>query len=495
MFVPRFVARICALTVFAVVSLSMLVLPQIVPVSARAATEGFMIDYGGWSVGSSLLASGELVYCIEPGAGQPDGAQQAGVTVDTLRPYTIQSFNGTGWAGTTVTTAVTGEPLRRINYVLSQHGQTNEASEAVAVQFAIWLLREQPGEQAMLQHHIAWVEAHGGGAEIARAYVLVEEAYREAAPVPQSAPDAPRIELSERFGSGVVHYSAGTTELTLVGGTFVTGERTVSLPGDTGGTLEWVADLHSGGWQREHAVGVSGRWGMSQLGWPAQLIVYPSEDHVRQTLSWAVGPVSETRSGAFTAAEVMLDAQFRPVLSTAVQRRVLDAPGLPFADTITLGLAVGSKPWPTRQVAGGGAAFFPVRLQGVVYGPFAEAQGESDKIPANAPVAANVELLADQGPGTYEMRADALPTQDGHYYWVWSIAEQLQGPESRGVSLLPVGYQVSDRFGLVAEEHVVRLPRLAATGASSLLSPIVLGGAAVSGLIGLMLVFRVRRRA
>lgn len=456
-------ARVILLSLFAAGVL--LVLSALRPLPALAATEGVMIDYGGWTVGSSLLDSGETVYCIEPGAGPPDGPQESPLVVSELRGYTIQSFNGTGWNGWSVATPVSGEPLRRINYVLSRYGQTADAREAVAVQFAIWLLREQPGEEAMLAHHIAWVEAHGGAAEIARAWALVAEARETAVAAPSLVPGAPVLARGEAFGEGTVSYSAGTTELTITGGTFANGLTRVALPGDAAGTLDWRADMHQLGWQREHVVRVTGAWSMSDLGWPAQVQVYPAADPVRQTLSWAVGSQTETRSGTFAEVSLAVDARFSPVLSTAVQSRAITEAGAALTDRVRLDLANASAPWPVRLEPDGTTTYLPLRVHGVLYGPFTEAQREQSAVPTDAPVAARAELNADMGPGEYTVSAPRFAAQNGYYYWVWTIDEALQDPVLRASTLLAPGFQYSDPFGQQSEEHVVKIPQLAVTGA------------------------------
>ena len=106
----------------------------------------------------------------------PNQTQQWADVVDELRGYSIDMSDVTGWSGQVSTAPISGEPLRRINYVLSTHGDTQSADPAVGVQFAIWMLREGAGEAAWLSHHISWVEQHGGMSHMNAARALVAEA-------------------------------------------------------------------------------------------------------------------------------------------------------------------------------------------------------------------------------------------------------------------------------------------------------------------------------
>lgn len=428
-----------------------------------AAQDGVMLSYGGWTVGTRQLASGEFVYCVEPGAITPAGDQLAAAEVEVLRGYSFFTYDDTGWAGVTASEPISGEPLRRINYLLSRYGDTSEATQAVAVQFAIWLLRESPGEAPWLDHHIAWVEANGGAAEIARAHELVAEA-RAAALPPSSLPPAPlAMALGETHGHGTVSYPAGAVELRIDGGTFADGSRRLLLAGDgagidTAGSAQWRADLHAEGWEGEREVIVSGDWSTSEAGWPARLLVYPSVVSAEQTLAWAVGPVSEAYAGAFDAVSARVETSFSPTLTTTVVQELLTVGRDPFADTIELGVADGSGPWPEREGSDGAPEHLPLLLEGVVYGPFAEPQAVSDQAPEGAPVAARVELVVDGGPGGYEAIAQEAPSGAGFYYWVWTISEAVQDPATREAGGLPEGYRFSDSFGLPSERHEARMP-------------------------------------
>ena len=199
---------------------------------------------------------------------------------------------------------------------------------------------------------------------------------------------------------------------------------------------------------------VSGSWSLPSRGWPAQLEVYPSLVPEEQTLSWAVGPVIETYSGEWAAVEIAIDTEFSPVLSTQVVERWLPRESTPFADRVTLSVGEDSAPWAQRDNGEGGYTFAPIVANGVVYGPFNRPQTLSDSVPVGAPIAGTARLVADRGPGSYEVTSAHVPDESGYYYWVWEVAETTQLPEVRSAQLLAADYRFTDEFGLVEEGHV-----------------------------------------
>lgn len=447
-------ARMLALGLSVVLGLSLVALGGAGQTPASAYTPGRMLDFNGWPVGTFQLANGQFVYCVEPGANPPNQTQQWADVVDELRGYSIGMSDVTGWSGQVSTTPISGEPLRRINYVLSTHGDTQSADTAVAVQFAIWMLREGAGEAAWLSHHIAWVEQYGGMSHMNAARALVAEAIASALPPSPPSPTALHLREEGDFGEGVVTYPAGATELRITGGTFVDGSTVMRLDGSAAGEARWRAHLHPSGWQRLNPVRVSGSWSLPSRGWPAQLEVYPSLVPQEQTLSWAVGPVDETHSGEWAPVELAIDTQFSPVLSTRVVERWLPREGTPFADRVTLSVGEDSAPWAQRDSGEGSFTFAPIVANGVVYGPFNRPQTPSDAVPLGAPIAGTARLVADRGPGSYDVTSTHIPDESGYYYWVWEIAETAQLPEVRSAQLLAADYHFTDEFGLVEEGHV-----------------------------------------
>lgn len=446
--------RLLSLGIALLVGFALAVMPAVGATPATAYTPGRMIDFDGWSVGTFQLANGSFVYCVEPGAIPPDHTQQTASVVDELRAYSVGMWDATGWSGRVSTVPISGEPLRRINYLLATHGDTQSADTAVAVQFAIWMLREGSGEQAWLDHHITWVEQHGGASHILAARALVAEAITRATPAGSPTPAPLHLSAGSGFGDGVLNYPAGATELRISGGTFADGSTVMTLDGSAAGEVEWRADLHPGGWQRFHEVQVTGTWRLPSRGWPAELEVYPSVVPHEQTLSWAVGPVEETHTGEWEPVELVVDAQFSPELTTRVPDRWISRDTEPFADTVTFAAATGSAPWAARTLTDGSLSFAPIVADGVVYGPFNRPQEPAAQVPPGAPIAGTASLVADRGPGDYSVESAARPDESGYYYWVWRVRETDQPAEVRSAGLLPAEYSFTDDFGLIDEGHI-----------------------------------------
>lgn len=299
---------------------------------------------------------------------------------------------------------------------------------------------------------------------------LVQRAqgYADEARAKASAPTAPepgelgsadeRIELN---GDGVpvargsLSFPVGTTEVGIEGGVFEGGERAHANPGREAGTVAWEAPLHGDGWQRHHGVRLTGEWRFSSSGWPARLIVHPASEQNQQWLGSGVSPVSETQQGSYEPVEVELDAQFSPRLTTLVPERFVRRESGSFSDTVTFDVAPESVPWAARYADDGGVEHAPIVADGTVYGPFTHPQEPNDRVPRSAPVAATATVVADRGPGAYEVRADGSPDEAGYYYWVWEIREADQHEAVRDAELLPADYVFVDRFGLVEEGQVV----------------------------------------
>ncbi|CAG7601421.1 hypothetical protein LEUCIP111803_00461 [Leucobacter soli] len=414
-----------------------------------------MLEIGGWPVGAFRSSSGEYVYCVEPGAVEPSGAQKSARTVSSLPAYSAYTFDQSGWKGTVTSGALSGKRLRQINYVLWEHGRTKSKAKAVAVQLAVWMLRGDPGAEAWLDHHLGWVRANGGKAYIDRARELVAEAQAQAVVAVAPKPKPLRIEPDEADPTtGTVAYPAGTTELRIDGGAFDNGGELLKVSGGKAGRATWTATPHDEEWQGEQVVSITGNWKLKAAGWPAKVSVQPPVVALQQRLAAGIGPVTSTFSGRLSTTE-RTDIAFEPVLSTLVEERMLSADGDRFSDTVEFEIADGSAPWPSREGDDGQIEYAPVLAQGTVYGPFEAPQEPGDDVPDDAPTAGDAAVIAEHGPGEYRVESTAGPTGPGYYYWVWRIREEEQTAELREADLLPQGYDFSDDFGLVDEGHVV----------------------------------------
>lgn len=439
----------------------LLVLPAPTTPSAEAAVIGRMLSFGGWQVGAFVSSTGEYVYCVEPGSSEPAGAQTAGVATASLPDYDSVFPDLTGWSGRVTSGPVSGERLRHINYVLWEHGRTTDADAAVVVQLAIWLLRDDPGARAWLDHHLAWMQRNGGAGYIDAAQALASEARHQASVASRVAPGVLRIERDDAAGlgehgahSGVVRYPAGTTELSIVGARFADGSDRLVVSGGAAGSVSWSALPHTvATWTGTHRVSVTGSWQRVSDEWPAELVLFAPVEIGQQRLAAGLPRATVSVTGELQAA-LSTELSFAPELTTQVPQRFV-AFGAPFSDTVTLAAAGRAAPWPSRLIEDGRTEFAPVVAEGVLYGPFSEPLTRAAVAPADAPIAARATLLATAGPGAYQVEADQVAREPGYYSWVWSIREEEQVAEVRTGGLLPSGYSFVDDFGLDEEGQVV----------------------------------------
>ena len=439
-------------------------------VPARAAESADVVSISGWDLGNFRSSNGQIVYCLEPGGKMPSGAQHAPKTVRELPAFSTTSFDPTGWSGAVSSAAVGGEVIRRINYLLSTHGTTRDARAAAAVQFAVWMLRPDPGTDAWMAHHITWAEAHGAADIVKRARALAAEATANAVPVEIPAPGALELGAEAGFRSGELRYPSGTTSVTITGARFADGATTKKIVDGRAGRIAWRVELHEGGWERMRTVTATGSWRVSKPEWPDSLRLHPPTVDAQQRLGAGIGPGEAQRSGELEPTSLAHDERFEPVLTTRVQQPELVRSEDSFADTVSLTVAEDGKPWPWRM-AGRNREYAPVRAEGIVYGPFAQAPAEGADVPAGAPIAATAELVAKDGPGDYPVSADTAPDESGYYVWVWSIHGARQPEDVRSVGLIDPAYRFQDRFGLSEERHRVATAlrwttRLSAAGLS-----------------------------
>ena len=423
----------------------------------EAATTQYTITVGGWEVGGFLSSTGHLVYCIEPGAFEPSGQQLEPRAVETLPGFSAQQRDITGWDAVATGAPVSGPVLQRMNWLLTTYGQTQDANVAAAVQFALWMLREDPGLDPWTQHHAQWLIDNGAAWHIERAQQMVTEAKQA---IEASAPAMPEGELVMSFDAdtknGTVSYPEGTERLRITGGVFESGEQEAAV-GPDAGALGWVSHENSGSWRGERTVSVTGEWSQEYTHWPAAVMLHESVASHEQNLGSMMGPVDAESRVPLDPVSIGIAEQFEPVLTTQTAEFVVRIGEGSFTDRVNFGVSADSRDWATRQVDAGGSEYAPVIADGVLYGPFDRPQQPQSAAPAGAPVAARASLTADRGPGEYEVNAHVSPSEPGYYYWVWEISEATQSTEIREAALLPPGYTFADRFGLAEESHFAPL--------------------------------------
>ena len=447
-----------------IVALGVSLLSGLSGVPAEAASHGHHLNINGFIAGNYLSSDGRsYVYCIEPGADEPYGAQNGPRKMATLPAYEGDLGNSsTAWNGTVWDSPVSGQTLREMNYVMWTHGRTTNAEQAATVQFAVWLLRRGPGTSAWLDHHINWVRAHGHGWLIDDAERMVVEAREQATPAQAASPE-PLHFVGVDYASGddgaavargSVAYPAHTEQLSISGGIFRGAGAQLPVSGNAAGDAEWEATLHPDGWQRLNTVRIDAEWKREVVAWPDEVMVHPPADANQQYLGAGISPLTQTQSLSLDPIETGIDAQFEPRLTTQVPENFVPH-GETFADTVSVDVAANSTPWATRRSESGGLQFAPVIAEGTLYGPFTHPPSESDSVPRHAPVAAETTLRIDSGPGTYSVDSGVQADEAGYYSWVWKIRESVQEEQIRAASLLPAGYAFTDRFGTPSEGQTV----------------------------------------
>lgn len=418
---------------------------------AHAATLDNMLAFGGFHVGAFQSSNGALVYCLEPAVDTPHSDQHSPTRVSSLRSYSISVNDEWGWSGQVTTSAASGEVLRQMNWVLSEHAPGASAERAVAVQVALWELRREPGNSAWIDGKRALISQHGGQSHVAAGVQLAAQAKAEARGAGSSVP-AGGLELQAgvEHGTGTVTYPAGTTSLSLVGGVFENGANELVITDANAGVASWTAALHEPNWARFHDVSVSGEWELQETYWPAEVILHPATVEAQQLLGAGVAPVKGVNSGSFEPVSLRKDSQFAPALVTQVPEIIVTRDGGVFSDTVSVFADPDGAPWPTR-----GDDHLRLEAEGTLYGPFNAPQPESSQAPHGAPVVLHSTVVIDRGPGDYEIRELERPLETGYYYWVWKIAEESQSDEVRASDLLAGGSVFSDNFGIKAESQLV----------------------------------------
>ncbi|GAA1317949.1 hypothetical protein ACFSWE_04625 [Leucobacter albus] len=427
-----------------------LMLPAAVTSAQAASLEG-MFKFGTYEIGGFGLADGSLAYCLEPGAQAPLSDQLEPVRVTELPGYSIWVDDQWGWRGQVTTAPASGEVLRQLNWVLAEHGDTQDQQRAVAVQIALWELRRGPGNEGWIEGKYEMFRSHGGAPHIEAGKRLAAEARTQALGPGNAFPEGElKLDSVDEHGNGTVSYPAGTTALTIEGGVFAGGETELTVANGKPGTVEWSATPHEPAWQRFNDVTIRADWALAEKYWPAELIVHPSTQHAEQRLGAGVTPVVGENRGELAPVVATFDARFAPTLGTQVPEEIVTGAEGVFRDRVSVGVAEGR--WPTR---GDEVEPLPLLADGVLFGPFAEPQAETDFAPTDAPIAARATLDISRGPGDYEAELALAGAAAGYYYWVWSIAEERQSDEIRASEVLELGAVFADRFGVLTERQIV----------------------------------------
>ena len=432
---------------------------------AHAASFSYGIFDSGYFLGAYAVdPGGHLAYCVEPGGETPFDVQQPvqnGTTVlrgywTKNREHYVQPYSDP--AG-----------LRQMAYIMNTYGKhlgdvVNPDEEAAAVNLAVWMIRAE--QDTWLQQNVIAQRKALGGAWVTRAEQLVAEAEQRAvAPPTTAAPQTPRVEGASA-GRGTLMVHAGTTTVSVERGVFsdpgtsavqLSADRTTATVTDGAAhTLDWEAHPSRTS-TRNDGPQFRASWARSGSGWPASLNVYPpSEDMADQLL--AMGEPQQVSVGGGWDIAGPVSLPFAPTITTEVETVQLH-PGDSYGDRVTFGVA-DDIPW-SRYLENGEWQYRSVVAQGTLYGPMKARPVQAQEVPTNPqiPVAATASIIADRGPGTYEVQVRGDEADEvGFYTWVWEIDAAEQGPDIQTGEPdgwhIAADYRFQDEFGIPGETHV-----------------------------------------
>ncbi|WP_336659721.1 hypothetical protein [Leucobacter sp. USHLN153] len=234
--------------------------------AAEAIPRGEVVTFaGGVEISNYVLPNGKRAYCVEISMGEPSGVISEAGRLNYLlgRAGMFPQFEETSG-------------IRQMNYLIDEYGQSGDAWDAAAVQLTIWRMRERfrPGN-ATLDRVVSLLEGSSKGVKLLTdSDKLYDDARKNAtAPTKPKAITTPLTLApvgSETSGRFRVSYPAGTSSLSLVGGTFeANGEKTARIADSAAGDLLIRAQ------EGAESLQVSGSWSVKgKRGWEALLDIY-----------------------------------------------------------------------------------------------------------------------------------------------------------------------------------------------------------------------------
>lgn len=216
---------------------------------------------GGLIISNFKLPNGTRVYCIEVSMGEPTGTHSHLGRLSTLpgRANQFPAYNNT-------------EGIRQMNYIIDKYGQTSNASNAVAVQVAVWALRGERAYYDTKQNVLK--QSAQGQATLNKAQSYINEAKKLAKPPVAPVKVTGKLAITPDPG-GVKHryrvaYPKGVENLTVKNGTWVrNGQSTVDVPMDEASAR--YVDVKNPSLKLE----ASAQWrSKGTRGWAAELDVY-----------------------------------------------------------------------------------------------------------------------------------------------------------------------------------------------------------------------------
>lgn len=412
-----------------------LLLPLAVASPAQAATHAVGFTWNGDR--TSWLGSynpnngpGEQVYCLQISAGPP-----------TNRQDTYQVGYQT-WGGDPDTNA-------RVNYVISNYGQTGDPVNSAATALYVWSQLDSATFNSRGLDYYA-TRANGSKAAVEAQYNAISS-------------DAAGITAGQTTPQGSLDFAVDAqnnfTGTLTANGLPAGSTGVVTL---TNGTFDSTGTNSAGGVQAGQPLAVTGvppagskTYKISATGTFTSGSSYAGDVMVYNT------PGRQATAGQGERASFTLTGQdpndrssvFLPVLSTQVSSTYVPT-GQTFGDTLTFSTAPDAggtnNPWHQNGLGN----YSTVIAKGTLYGPFASQPAQAATVPTGAPVAGTATASTGTTGPTQPITASSAVTSAaaGYYTWVWSISYADQPAITQ--NYIPDGYSYVDDFGRVAESSV-----------------------------------------
>jgi hypothetical protein len=421
------------------------------PSMAATPGAGLMASAFHGFLGNEITPTGARGYCPDPDRAAPFGSTDDGASIDSFT-----SDTGHTW---------TGDDLRKINYVLLHYGDTDDDTQAAAVNAYIYAFTG-----SNLGGGIAVGSKDEGAAYIDSSFGSVTDKYNEIWDDAEanwggsaSSPGSGNLNFTTDANnfSGTVTAAVtpanATGTVTLSNGIF-TSTASATMSGVAAGETLAIAGKPLSDKDTSYRIGATGTFGAPidpTADSNVMMFTTGSEQRLLSAGTSSTPNASFAVSGSDSADRSTL---FAPVVSTSAVSRFV-AIGEHPQDALTFSTApfAGSdgrtvnNPW--KQSSSGEYAV--IKSSGVLYGPSNTPFSASATAPSNTRVAGHATVSTDprSGPGVlYTVTSDAAVTSAGYYTWVWSITDVDQAPEV--ASFLPLNYSFADAFGQASETQV-----------------------------------------
>lgn len=462
--------RALALTLATVLATSLLTLAPAPPAPAANWSGPTLVHpTSGERIGSFRVPGQGSInfYCIEPGIPSP----VTGTDLDRGYQSSIVSEGPSRGQNTRTLTATT---LARINLLVSKYGQTSSNSQAAMVAIAVEQVANPAAHAAKMSPwgwnyylNFPWPSGWTAALNQINAYVAEANNYNPTLGG-GSASMTFQVDARNNYEGTltIATLSPGTGvtgTIVLTNGVFTaTGSDTFSGPITAGMALDIYGVPPEG--QPDYKIAANGTFTAPGAGGYAGEIHLIENSAGRQRIG-GPGPIDPINFTAFAEDPFDRATVFAPIVTTHVANKYVAA-GDTFTDVLTFGTAdielEGENPGdpsvtihnPWYQTESG--EYVRVAAQGTLYGPFTSEPVESASPPPGAPVAATATVTTTSTAGpttTYPATTAATATTAGYYTWVWTI--NYLGQPIETPPYLVDDYSFADRFGQVAETHIL----------------------------------------